>query len=178
MRRVATIVIALFLVLCCVALAVGGLLYLWRPGSVTKPVVLISAPGQGEKVRVGEAVSIQAIARDSAKVVRVELWADGQLQEGQNSTLSEGISPFPLVAAWRPSTPGDHTISVRAFNAEDARAYASISLHATEPADGDGDGVPDESDSCPDQAGSVPRAVAPTETETASQTRTMPALMK
>jgi hypothetical protein len=153
MRRAATIVVALLLLLCCVALAVGGLWYLWRPGSVTKPVVLISSPGQGQEVRVGEAVSIHAIARDSAKVVRVELWADGELQEAQNSTLREGISPFPLVAVWRPSTPGDHTISVRAFNAEEARAYASISLHAVEVVDRDGDGVPDESDLCPDQAG-------------------------
>jgi len=153
MRRAATVVVALLLVLCCVTLAVGGLWYLWRPGSVTKPVVLISSPGQGEEVRMGEAVFIQAVARDSAKVVRVEFWADGELQEAQNSTLPEGISPFPLVAVWRPPSPGDHTISVRAFNTDEARAYASISLHAVEVADGDGDGISDESDLCPDQAG-------------------------
>jgi hypothetical protein len=153
MRRTAAIVVVLLLVLCCVALAVGGLLYLWRPGSATKPVVLISSPEQGEEVQVGEAVSIHAIARDSAKVVRVEFWADGELQAAQNSTVSVGISPFPLVAVWWPPSPGTHTLSVRAFNADEARAYASISLQAVDVADGDGDGVSDESDLCPDEAG-------------------------
>jgi len=153
MGRTTAIVVVLLLVLCCVAVAIGGLLYLWRPGSVTKPVVLIGSPGQGEEVRVGEAVSIHAIARDSAKVVRVEFWADGELQVAQNSSLAGGISPFPLVAVWRPASAGTHTLSVRAFNTNDARSYASISLDAVGVADSDGDGVSDESDACPDQAG-------------------------
>jgi hypothetical protein len=153
MRRTAAIVVVLLLVLCCVALAAGGLLYLGRPASATKPVVLISAPDEGEEVRVGEAVPIHAIARDSARVVRVEFWADGELQVAQNSSLPGGISPFPLATVWRPLSPGNHTINVRAFNAEDARSYASISLNAVGVADGDGDGLPDENDSCPTQAG-------------------------
>jgi hypothetical protein len=153
MRRTAAVVVALLLVLCCVALAIGGLLYLWRPGGVTKPVVLIAAPSQGEEVRVGEAVSIHAVARDSAKVARVEFWADGELQAAQNSSFADGLSPFPLVAVWRPRSPGTHSLSVRAFNTEDARAYASVSVDAVEMADRDGDGVSDESDACPDQAG-------------------------
>jgi hypothetical protein len=153
MRRTSAVVMALLLVLCCAALAIGGLLYLWQPRGVTKPVVLIAAPGQGEEVRVGETVSIHAVARDGAKVVRVEFWADGELQAAQNSSLAGGISPFPLVAVWRPSTPGTHSLSVRAFNAEDARAYASVSVEAVEVADRDGDGISDESDACPDQAG-------------------------
>ena len=130
MGRRAAVAVVLLLALCCVASVIGGLLYVWWPRAVTKPVVLISSPRQGEEVRVGEAVRIHAIARDSARVVRVELWADGELREAQGSSLPDGVSPFPLVAVWRPTSPGTHTINVRAFNTDDARSYASISLEA------------------------------------------------
>ena len=153
MRRTAAIIAGLLLGLCCIAVAMGGALYLYWPRAVSKPVVLISSPRQGEEVQVGETITVHAVARDSAKVVRVELWADGELQTAQDSTLSEGVSPFPLVAVWRPPSSGAHTISVRAFNTNDARAYASVSLDAVGVADGDGDGVSDENDACPDQAG-------------------------
>ena len=153
MRRTAVVVVGLLSALCCIVVAIGGALYLYWPRAVSKPVVLISSPRQSEEVRVGETITVHAIARDRAKVVRVELWADGELQAAQNSSMSEGISPFPLVAVWRPSSPGAHTVTVRAFNTHDARTYASVGFVAVGVTDGDGDGVSDENDACPDQAG-------------------------
>ena len=153
MRRTAAIVVGILLALCCLASTLGGLLYLYWPRSVSKPVVLISSPRQGQEVQVGEAVPIHAIARDAVRVSRVEFWADGQLREAQESSLPEGTSPFPLVAVWHPESPGNHTVVVRAFNTQDARSYASVSLSAVAVTDGDGDGVADGSDLCPDLPG-------------------------
>ncbi len=153
MKRRAVIALLVILGMCCLATAFGGLLYLRWPTSGTKPVVLISSPIHGEEVRVGETISIHAIARDRASVSRVEFWADGELREAQNSSLGEGTSPFPLVASWKPLSPGSHTLTVRAFNTEDARAYSSVTVEAYEVADRDGDGVADEIDSCPDEPG-------------------------
>jgi hypothetical protein len=153
MRRTAIIALLAILGVCCLATVLGGLLYLWWPTAGTKPVVLISSPRHGEVVQVGEAVSIHAIARDSVRVGRVEFWADGELRDAQNSSLAEGTSPFPLVASWQPLSPGSHTLTVRAFNTEDARAYASVTVEAYEVVDRDGDGVADEVDSCPDEPG-------------------------
>jgi hypothetical protein len=154
MRRTAAIVIGLLLVVVCGLAAVGGLVYFFRvPVEEARPVVLIGSPGQGDEVQAGEAVVVQAVARDEAGVVRLELWVDGELLESEGSTLPEGTSPFPLVTRWKPSSPGTHTLAVRAFNANDARSYVSLSVEAVEVPDRDGDGVADEDDSCPDEAG-------------------------
>jgi len=154
MRRAALVVVALLVSVCGLA-AVGGLAYFFFsvPSAEARPVVLIGSPGQGDEVQVGEAVLVQATARDHTGVVRVELWVDGQLYESQGSTLPEGTSHFPLVTRWEPSSPGTHTLAVRAFNANDARAHVSLSVEAVEVPDRDGDGVADGDDSCPDEAG-------------------------
>jgi hypothetical protein len=154
MRRAALIVFALLVSACCLVAAVGGLAYfLYVPTVEARPVVLISSPGRGEKVEVGEAVVVQASARDDTGVVRVEFWVDGELLEARRSPLPEGSSPFPVVTRWQPSSPGTHTVAVRAFNSEDASAYVSMSVEAFEVPDRDGDGLADEDDSCPDEAG-------------------------
>jgi hypothetical protein len=117
-------------------------------------MVLIRSPHHGEQVEVGQEVTVHSMARDEGKVVRVELWVDDQLQEAQASTLPGGTSPFPLLARWQPLSPGTHTLIVRAFNAQGARAHASVNVEAIERADRDGDGVADEADACPDETGS------------------------
>jgi len=161
MSRIAAIVVALLVVLCGLA-AVGGLAYFFRvPAVEARPVVLIGSPGQGAEVQVGEAVLVQASARDQTGVVRVELWVDGELRDSQGSTLPGGTSHFPLVTRWEPPSPGPHTLAVRAFNANDARSYVSLSVEAVEVPDRDGDAVADEDDACPDEAGSGTAAGCP-----------------
>ncbi len=155
MRRGLIVPVVVLLALCCAIAAVGGLAYsLFVPTTEAKPLVLINAPRYGERIGVGELVSIHAIARDEVKVTRVELWVDGELQEANSTNLAEGISPFPLLAQWRPLSPGRHTLTVRAFNTHDVRAHASLDLEAIDLSDRDGDGVSDDVDLCPDHRGS------------------------
>lgn len=152
MRRVATIVLGLLLALCLIS-AIGGLAYLLWPQGVARPVVLIDSPGYGESVAMGDMVTVHAVARDDAKVTRVELWVDGQLQESQASLLPGGTSPLPLAVQWQPDSPGAHRLVARAFNADGVRAHASIEVEAMAEVDADGDGVADEADACPDELG-------------------------
>jgi hypothetical protein len=139
----------------CFVLAVAaalGYFFLW-PRPEGRPVVLINSPRHGEQVEVGQEVTVRSVARDESKVTRVELWVDGQLQETQTSNLPGGSSPFPLLASWRPSSPGTHTLIARAFNARGGRGQASVNVEAMESADRDSDGVADEADACPDEPG-------------------------
>lgn len=140
----------------CFVLAVAaalGYLFLW-PRGATRPLVLIHSPRHGEQIEVGQEVTVRSVARDESKVVRVELWVDGQLQESQTSNLPGGSSPFPLLARWQPTSPGTHTLIARAFNARGGQGQASVNVEAVQRVDRDGDGVTDEADACPDQAGS------------------------
>ncbi|HEM60778.1 MAG TPA: hypothetical protein ENO24_00645, partial [Chloroflexi bacterium] len=155
MRRGIAISVGALLGLCCLLSAVGGGAYLLWPREVARPVVLIHSPGYGEQVRMGETVTVHSIARDKEKVVRVELWVDGQLREIQKSALPGGTSPFPLLTDWQPSSPGTHVLVSRAFNARGGRGQAMVSVEAVEDTDRDGDGVADRADDCLDEPGSA-----------------------
>jgi hypothetical protein len=153
-RGLAVLVGILFAVCCVVAAVVGGLAYFFYvPTAEAQPVVLIESPRYGEQIAVGERVAIRAIARDGAKVTLVELWLDGQLLEARRSPLPGGITPFPLLTDWEPLSPGTHTLTARAFNAQGAQGQASVNVEAIEPTDRDGDAVPDEGDLCADEPG-------------------------
>jgi hypothetical protein len=154
MRKTAIAAAALLSALCCLAALAGGLAYTLWPRPMAKPLVLINWPRHGAEVAVGAATTVEAVARDQDNITRVELWADGQLVEAQNSSLPGGISPFPLVAQWRPPLAGRHSLTVRAFDAAGAQAHATIELEAIAEPDRDGDGVADDGDLCPDESGS------------------------
>ena len=157
-RRRFLIPLAVLLGLCCIlALAAAAAYYFLWPGSEpeTKPSVLIDMPAYGDQVEVGQAVTVHSVARDEGKVVRVELWADGQLHKVQASNLPGGVSPFPLLARWQPSSPGTHTLTARAFNACGGRSQASVNVEAVAAVDRDGDGATGEADLCPDQPGAA-----------------------
>lgn len=124
-----------------------------RPAEAPRPVVVIRSPGQGQQVSVGQEVTLHAVARGEQRIVRLELWVDGQLRQVERSGQPQGVSPLPLVTTWRPPTPGPHTLTARAVDSNGGRAYASVSLEASEVADQDRDRVPDSADECPDQPG-------------------------
>jgi hypothetical protein len=118
--------------------------------------VSFAAPQSGAQVPVGQPVMVHAVANGDGKIARVELWIDGELHAAQNSALPDGVSPFPLVAAWQPGSAGTHTLIARAFGADGARAQAAVDVQAMEADqadDRDGDGTSDEADACPDQPG-------------------------
>jgi hypothetical protein len=154
MRKGVIVPVVVLLTVCCVAAGAGGLVYFFRvPAVEARPVVLLSSPSHGEQMEVGQSVIVQAIARDETGVVRVELWVDGQLLESQRSPLEGGVNPFPLLVNWQPLSPGTHILIVRAFNTQGVRSHASVNVEAIELADRDGDGVAEEVDVCPDEAG-------------------------
>jgi len=94
--RVLKAILALAVVGGCliVALVVAGLL--WVRGQPTGPDVVLNAPAYGSTVPVGETVEVRAVARDPQGVMRVELWADGQLIAVRTSPLPEGATPLPV----------------------------------------------------------------------------------
>lgn len=142
--------------LCCLlAVVVAGGYYYFSNQEASRPVVLINTPKNGESFDVGQTVVVQSVARDEGKVVRSEFWVNDELQHMETSSLEGGISPFPMMVDWRPDAPGEHTLTVRAFNSQGARAQASINIEAIQREDSDGDGVPDADDLCPDQPGLI-----------------------
>jgi hypothetical protein len=144
----------ILLLICCGLALVAGIGYnLLRPAGLAGPVVFFRSPARGQRLEVGNTVSVQAIARDERKVTRLELWVNGVLQSAQNSNLPGGISPFPLLVNWQPDSPGSHTLTARAFNSQGGRTQATIVVEAIPRIDSDQDGTPDESDACPNQPG-------------------------
>lgn len=127
----------------------------WPTADAPLPVVMITSPSEDQQVQVGQDVTLQAVARGQARIVRAELWVDGELWEVERSGLSGGVSPLPIVATWRPETPGQHALIARAFDRDGGRSTAAVTVTAIESADRDKDGVLDGDDSCPDEPGWV-----------------------
>jgi hypothetical protein len=141
------------LTLCAVlTVAAFGGYYFLTPRGKAGPLVLIHAPQRGDHLIAGRSTTVQAVASDKRKIVRVELWADGQLLKSETSNVAGGIDSFPLLADWQPASAGAHIVLVRAFNALGARAHSTVNVNVI--ADRDGDGVADDADACPDQLGS------------------------
>jgi hypothetical protein len=139
---------ALFVIIAVVA---GGYMMFAAPAST--PMILINSPRNGERIALGQAVTIQSVARDANKIKRIELWVDGVLFDAQTSNVPGGISPFPLITNWQPTTVGAHTIVARAYNTRGTQSQATINIDTPQTADRDNDSIPDEADACPDQPG-------------------------
>jgi hypothetical protein len=151
--RAPWITIGALLGLCCLAglaALVGNYLLGFSGG---RPLVLIHEPQNGQQLEAGEGAMIRAVASDERKIVRLELWVDGQLLESETTNVQGGISSFPLLTEWQPSSSGAHTITVRAFNIAGVRGHSTIHVNVASAADRDNDGVIDAEDSCPDEAG-------------------------
>ncbi len=89
-------------------------------GGPGKPTVEILSPPSGSQVPVGEEMGVEFRAEDEVGVVRVELEADGQSVDSQNSPQPEGQDFMGGVLHWVPTTPGTHTLLVRAYNRDGA----------------------------------------------------------
>jgi len=125
-------------------------------------IVLFQSPQQGDRVNLGQSVSIHAVARDDEeRVARIELWLDGRLVAAETSSLEGGVSPLPVVAVWPAEGAGSHTIVALATNPQGAQAQARVVLEVVGAPDGDGDGVPDAEDACPAEAGAAPTRGCP-----------------
>ena len=157
------LIIIVVLVVCCLTVLGSYLAYrmLNRPGQASAPLVYFNHPDDGSTVIAGDPIQVHIIARDRAKISRVEFWVNGALVENERSPLDGGISPFPLSADWTPSAAGDYTLTARTYNTAGASATAEIHIRAGESEaraepDRDGDSFPDSMDACPDTPGLEP----------------------
>jgi len=80
----------------------------------SKPSVSISSPPNGAQVPMGQEVLIRAVANDTASIARVELWVDGNLNAVIQPTSRQ--APYSAVLRWTPTSPGAHTLVVKAVN--------------------------------------------------------------
>ncbi len=113
------------------ALLVGALVVcgvaalLLRPRGGGQPTVTILSPASNEEVVSGEEVVIEAEARGTEDIVRVQLWIDEELID-----VASNPSPSPTFHArldWRAAGIGSHQAEVRAFTADgEASEVAAI----------------------------------------------------
>ena len=153
-RRRLPIILGIMGVLSCI-LAIAALVgdFFLAPKEVAaKPLILIHSPSNGDQLEVGQTSTLHATASDEQNITRIEFWLDGELSHVETSNLAGGISPFPILVNWQPTTPGTHILTIRAFNSRGIRAHAYINIEAVELPDQDSDGVADEVDDCPDEA--------------------------
>jgi hypothetical protein len=97
----------------CIIFALGWLLAC-KPS--VKPMVVINSPPSGTQVKMGEEVEIRSTATDEKGVLRVELWVDGALTGTTSAPTGKALPSFPASFSWTPSSPGSHTLEVRAYN--------------------------------------------------------------
>lgn len=94
--------------------------------SAGKPTTIITSPPSGSQFREGDDVAIQSTSTDSAGIVRVELAVDSNVVRTDSAPTPQ-VS-FSQVQTWK-ATPGNHTVTVRAFNASgNASEPAAISI--------------------------------------------------
>jgi LysM repeat protein len=105
--------------LACVVLGVFAFLYIRQQQARAQfepPSVTITYPESGTSTLEGSYLPVAATAFGGVPITRVELWADGQLIDTQESRDPEGVSPF-YVSFDLTVPQGLHTLFVRAVNA-------------------------------------------------------------
>ena len=127
----AVLVILVLLILCALAALAAMMAYsfLRPPRSVEAragPAVRFVAPHTDDQVVIGQPTLLHVVASGEPRVVRVEVWIDGQLHEAQDTSLPDGVSPFPLVAYWQPTAAGTHTLIARAFDAQGGQGQSAV----------------------------------------------------
>jgi hypothetical protein len=85
-------------------------------GTPPKPRVTILSPTNNAQFKEGDEIQVQSTSTDPKGIVRVELLVDGATVATDVSPVPQGQTMFNLIQRWR-ATPGQHTISVRAYNA-------------------------------------------------------------
>ena len=150
------------------ALLVGALLVcslaallLLRPRDGSRPTVTILSPASNVEVVSGEEVIIEAEARGTENIVRVQVWIDGELID-----VASNPSPGPTFharLAWRAAGIGSHQAEVRAFTADgEASEVAAIFVNV----------VSAQSQATPTRTPTATSTPRPTSTATPTRTPT------
>ena len=116
------VALVVMLLLACVALLAYFYVNPPQPSAAAElatgfgPDIALQDPAPGEQVGMGESILVFAIARDQAKVTRMELWVDDQLVVQQDSPDPDGVTPLSLMYSLAASRPGTYALRIRAYN--------------------------------------------------------------
>ena len=94
------------------------------PEAVT---VMITSPGDGGTVVVGQAVMIDSAITAAAGVDRVDLSVDGEVVR-HDTPPEANPTEFRVSQLWTPTSEGQATITVVAYDVNDASSRATITL--------------------------------------------------
>jgi hypothetical protein len=110
-------------------IALAGVMACNTVAAPTRPTIVIVSPPSGSIYSVGEQVAIQSSAADSSGIIKVELLADGLPVRVDPAPISQGQTQFAVIQHWTATTPGNHALTVRAYNAQGATAEAGVSIN-------------------------------------------------
>jgi Bacterial Ig domain len=94
-------------------------------GPASKPQVTIQSPVAGSQFKEGDDVPVQSTSADKTGIVRVELSVDGTVVRTDAPPIAQGQTSFSIIQRWK-ATAGNHTLSVRAYNASGAASDPAI----------------------------------------------------
>lgn len=92
----------------------------------SKPTVIIASPPSGSVYTIGEQVVVQSTSTDPAGVQRVALLVDGNVIQEDPSPVAQGQAQFSLIQTWVADSVGQHTLTVRATNSQNASSESGI----------------------------------------------------
>ena len=99
-----------------------------------KPTIVLGSPPHGATVPQGQEILVQANASDATSIARVELWVDYILVTATQPPTPQ--AQFPALLRWMPTSPGAHTLAVKAINAANVTSdpvAVTITVVASEP---------------------------------------------
>jgi hypothetical protein len=98
----------------------------------SRPVVVITSPPGGSVYTVGQQVAVQSGSADPAGIIRVALIVDGVTVHEDPSPIATGQEQYPLIQTWIADKPGQHSIVVRATNAQGVTADTGVYITVQE----------------------------------------------
>jgi hypothetical protein len=99
----------------------------------SRPLVLIHEPLNREHITLGEHALVNATARNSRGVKRIELWVNEVFYFAQEIPDGETLTTASLMVPWEPAHSGEYNLVVRAISANDVDGQASIRVQVNEP---------------------------------------------
>jgi len=89
---------------------------------VPGPAVSLQNPAPGDEYSVGDSVPIFVSAADPAGVLRIDVWVNGTLLLSQAAPQEQpqGITPLILTQSFKVTSPGNLSVSARAYNSNGA----------------------------------------------------------
>lgn len=115
------------------------------PAGVSSLIVTLSAPSNDAQVPLNQFTNVSAEALGVKPIAALELWIDGTPSGTQNAPAGSTLDQFTAFWTWTPASEGEHTLLVRAIDADhnigmsnivrvtasnDANVQASVAVQA------------------------------------------------